>query len=68
MFHISAQAKYTHFKKGRNILSFKNIFGLYKSKYPSVVIIYASGLRKHGLNIDMASNYVIWVVSIDHVD
>ena len=32
MFYITAQAKYTHFKKSCNILLFKNIYAMYKSK------------------------------------
>ena len=68
MFHISAQAKYTHFQNSSNILSFKNtesgIISIYLASYSwyfaQIKIplrIYTSGFRKHQAN--MAKNYVL---------
>ena len=59
MFHISAHAKYTHLKNGCNILTFQNIYAMYKSKYRLVLSIYTSELKKHKSNIHMANNYVL---------
>ena len=57
MFHIST---HTHIsKKICNMLSFKNIYAMYKSKYHSVLRIYTSAFRKHRSIIYMANNYVL---------
>ena len=45
-------------KKICNILSFKNIYAMYKSKCHSFLRIYTSGFRKHWSDIYMANNYV----------
>ena len=55
------------YKKSCNILSFKNIYALYKSKYHSVYL-YTCGFRKHRSNMDMANNYVYLFVPTGHVD